>query len=121
MRTWGRVFNPDGTWTWTEVTTDAQGFNDYVWITALVQVLKLNLGESPFYANYGIPAKQSVIQQIAPDYYVNQTQQQFAQYFANLSIANVTAQQTTGQAPVPTYLINLTTNQGVKMAVSIPV
>jgi hypothetical protein len=44
-----------------EVTTDANGYNDAVYLTTLSQVLKLNLGESPFYANYGIPQYQSVL------------------------------------------------------------
>ncbi len=83
MRTWGRT--PDGTWH--EVTTDAKGYNDLVWFVTLCQTLLLNLGESPFFANYGIPAQQSVMQQIYPDFYVAMTQQQFAPYFANLSVA----------------------------------
>jgi hypothetical protein len=47
------------------------------------------LGESPFYAQYGIPAQQSIVTQIFPDFYVNQVQQQFASYFASLSISKV--------------------------------
>ena len=113
-RTWGRVYNPNGTYTWTMVTTDANGDNDAVWITTLIQCLNLNLGESPFYSQYGIPAQQSIIQQIFPDWYVNQTQQQFAQYFANLTVSKV-------NSPTPTYNINLITNAGVTVAASIPV
>ena len=84
MRTWGRING-----VWTEVSTDANGNNDLVWLTTLIQVLKLNLNESPFFGNYGLPAHQSVVQQVAPDFYVAQTQQQFAQYFASLIIARV--------------------------------
>lgn len=114
MRTYGRVTNPNGTRSWVEVTTDANGFDDMVWATTLAQCLLLNLGESPFYANYGIPAKQSIVQQIAPDYYVAQTQRQFAQYFANLVVAKQNGNP-------PTYKVNVTTHQGVKLDASIPI
>ena len=106
--------NPDGSKTWTEVVTDANGANDYVWVTTLIQCLKLNLGESPFYANYGIPAKPSVVQQVFPDFYVARTQQQFVPHFANLVVSKQ-------PSTTPTYNINVTTNQGVKIAASIPV
>lgn len=115
MRTYGRITLQDGSRRWVEVSTDAAGFNDMVYVTTLLQVLKLFLGESPFYANYGIPAKTSVIQQVAPDYYVARTQQQFAQYFANLVISKV------GGLVTPTYRVNVTTHQGVRLNVSIPV
>ena len=107
MRTYGRVAG-----VWTEVDTDANGNSEYVLITTLIQVLKLNLGESPFYANYGIPAQQSVIQQIFPDFYVNVTQQQFAGFFASLSISKV-------PSTTPTYNVNLTTTQGTKFQAEI--
>ncbi|MBR8147079.1 hypothetical protein [Burkholderia vietnamiensis] len=86
MRTWGRIHNQDGSYRWVAVTTDANGYNDNVYLTTLCQVLKLNLGESPFYANYGIPAQQTVVTQVFPDYYAMVTQQQFAPYFASLAI-----------------------------------
>ena len=109
MRTYGRVGN-----TWEEVTTDSNGFNDQVYITTLIQVLKLNLGESPFYANYGIPARQSVVQQIFPDYYVSYVQQQFSPYFASLTISRVS------ESP-PTYQVNLITHTGVKLNTNVAV
>jgi len=97
MRTWGR----DSNGAWIEVTE-----TDYVWITTLIQNLKLNLGESPFYAENGIPAQRAVIQQIFPDFYVQQIQQQFSQYFASLQITKVAGTTT------PTYNVNIITNQG---------
>jgi hypothetical protein len=109
MRTYGRIYatNPDGSRIkpqpngypyWVEVSTDpTTGSNAWVWLTTLCQVLLLYLNESPFYAQYGLPAAQAVIQQIAPDYNVNRTQQQFAQYFASLTVARVP------DAAVPTY------------------
>ena len=90
MRTWGRVGQVNGQGgTWTEVTTDANGYNDAVNLTAICQVLKLNLYESPFYADYGIPAQQTVVTQVFPDYYAAQTQAQFASAFAALTITRV--------------------------------
>jgi hypothetical protein len=114
VRTYGRIINPDGTKTWVVVQTDAAGLNDDVFITTLIQCLKLNLGESPFYAQYGIPAHPSVVQQVFPDFYVAQTQQQFAPYFASLLIAK-------RASPTPTYDISLTTHAGVKLSASVPV
>lgn len=114
MRTYGRIYNPDGSYTWVKIETDEAGYNDNVWVTTLVQCLKLELNESPFYANFGIPAQRSVLQQIFPDFYVTQTQQQFAPHFANLMIAKV-------DSPTPTYNISVTTTQGANLAIEIPV
>lgn len=99
---------------WAEVDTDENGDNDAVWLTTLVQVLKLNLNESPFFASYGIPAYESVVQQVFPDYYVALTQQLFAQYFASLLI-------TRQLDPTPTYVVTVVTNEGVKVSASIPI
>jgi hypothetical protein len=89
MRTWGRVPDGDGNQKWVVVESDADGDFSYGWLTTLIQTLKLGLGESPFYAQYGIPAQQSIVTQVYPDYYVNVTQQQFAGYFASLSITKI--------------------------------
>ena len=83
MRTYGRVQNSK---TWTVVHTDENGMDDAVYITTLCQALKLNLNESPFYANYGIPAQQSVITQVFPNFYALATQAQFAQFFSSLLV-----------------------------------
>jgi hypothetical protein len=112
MRTYGRITNPNGSRTWVVVQTDVNGFDDWVYFTTLCQVLKLNLGESPFYAQYGLPAKQSIVQQVFPDFYVARTQQQFAQYFASVSI-------TKQPSATPTYTVNVTTNRGVAMSATV--
>lgn len=109
MRTWGR--NADGTWA--EVVTDVNGDNDAVYLTTLIQVLKLNPGESPFFANYGVPAQASVVSQIFPDFYTNRTQQQFSPYFASLAI-------TRSQDNPPTYEVQLVTNTGAKISAQVP-
>ena len=80
MRTYGR----DSTGTWVEITDP-----NYVQLATLAQTLRLQQGESPFYANYGLPAIQSVQSQFAPDAAVNRTQSQFSQYFASLSVSRV--------------------------------
>lgn len=114
MRTWGRAFN---TGEWVEVTTDANGFNDAVMLTTLAQTLLLGLGESPFYGDRGIPAQQSVLTQVQPDYYVQVTQQLFAPFFASLIVS---------KRPRPpggavTYDINCVTNQGAVLAFGVTV
>ena len=77
MRTYGKNANGQ----WIEVLETS-----YVWLATLAQTLRLNEKESPFYANYGIPAHDSVMSQVAPDLAINRTQSQYAPYFANLSI-----------------------------------
>lgn len=110
-----RVFGRDPkTGAWEVVQTDASGANDYVYLTALIQCLKLNINESPFWANWGIPAQQSVVTQIFPDFYVMLMQQRYSQYFASLTIAKV-------PAAAPVYDINIITNQGVKMQATVAI
>jgi hypothetical protein len=111
MRVYGR--NPD-TGAWEVVTTDQNGFNDYVYITAMIQCIKLNINESPFWADWGIPAQQSVVQQVFPDFYVALIQQRYAPFFASLQVTKL-------QSVTPTYNVSVVTNQGVQIAVSIPV
>lgn len=114
MRTYGRVIDiVTKKITWVEVTTDANGYDDAVWLTTVCQVLLLNLGESPFWANWGIPGHPSVISQIFPDYYVAITQQRFAQYFASLLISKQ-------PAPNPTYRVAVLTHQGATAVAKVP-
>lgn len=107
MRTYGRQEDPvTGEKKWIVVETSVEAGDDYVWLTTLCQTLKLNLGESPFFANYGIPAKPSVVQQVFPDFYVTRTQQQYAPRFASLIVTKVPDDN-------PNYKINVTLNNGV--------
>jgi len=115
MRVYGRVTDELGQKQWFVVSTDSSGNNEYVYVTALVQVLKLNLNESPFYGNYGIPAKTSVLQQIAPDFYVAFTQQKYSGYFANLVITRVQA----ADRITPTYNVSVLMTTGTKFQVNI--
>lgn len=108
MRTYGR----DKSGNWVTISTDDNGFNDSVYLTTLVQNLKLAPQESPFYANHGIPANGSVIQQILPTFYVNRLQQQFSPFFASLQIALI------GADP-PVYSISAITHSGSKIVTQV--
>lgn len=104
MRTWGR--NAQGQWI--RLTDVSQ-----VWIATLVQTLRLGQGESPFFANYGLPAQQSVITQIAPDAAVARTQAQYSPYFASLAVsADTTARQ-------PTYIVQAVLKNGQLLNTSV--
>jgi len=101
MRTYGRTFDENGNATWTEIVETS-----YIWLATLTQTLRLNQGESPFYGNYGIPAEQSVMTQIAPDSAITRTQSQYAPYFSSLV---VTKSQVSAQ---PTYYISAVFTNG---------
>jgi hypothetical protein len=122
MRTYGRIRNTlTGVKTWVEVTTDANGFNDMVYLTTLAQVCKLNLDESPFWADWGIPAHASVMTQIPPDYYMALIQQRFAPLFMSLTMMRMpNAIDETGR-PSPYYSIGVITNLGANLSVNVPV
>lgn len=120
MRTYGRISDGNGGYVrvngfiWQEVSTDANGSNDLVMLTTLCQVLKGLLGESPFYGNFGIPSRQSIMQQVAPDYYMGITQQQFSPFFASLTIGRV-AGTGTPVSPTPAYSVSVITHAGVAL------
>lgn len=113
MRTWGRVRDAFGNLVWVEVSTAANGDNSSVYLTWLIQVLKLNINESPLWASWGIPGYPSVLQQIPPDYYAQLTQQRFAPYFASLTITRVLSDP-------PTYQVSALTKQGAAISLQIP-
>ena len=100
MRTYGKING-----VWSKVETDANNHDDYVWITTLINNLKLVLGEAPKFAKNGIPVQDSLVTQVFPDYYVAQIQQQFAPHFFSLKIYKT-------QSKTPTYNIDLITSKG---------
>jgi hypothetical protein len=125
MRVYGRVpvdpRNPKGPLKWLVVETTQQGFNDDCYIVALAQTLKLNVNESPFWGNYGIPAHQSIMQQIVPDFYILQAQQFYSRFFASLLVTKVADQPTPElnnlrqvNVPAPVYRFSVITNFGFK-------
>lgn len=122
MRTYGRIvpniLYPDQK-QWVKVETAPNGDNSDVWITTLIQTLKLNLGESPFWGNYGIPAFPSVATQVAPDYYAIQTQMFYAQYFLSLIIARAADTVDEVGNPQPTYNVSAITKYGAKLTAQV--
>lgn len=121
MRVWGRRYNSQKTaYEWIQVNTDANGFNDAVYVTALAQVLQLNTGESPFWANYGIPAIRSITLQLFPDLAVYFIQQQYAKYFASLKIGKIEAVNEYN-VPTPVYQVNIITQSGSIINFNVPI
>jgi hypothetical protein len=124
MRTYGRIV-PDILYPnqkkWVEIDTDPNGFNDMVWLTTVIQTIKLNLGESPFYANYGIPAHPSVTSQIAPDFYMSQIQQQYSRFFLSLIISRLADQGDERGTASPTYQVSVITTYGARLTEVVPV
>lgn len=112
LRTYGRVPDPVTglTTKWVQVNPDPQGNPGSVYLTALIQTLKLNLGESPFYGDWGIPAHESVVTQIYPDYYVTLTQQRYLSQFMSLVVV---------KQPVttPTYDVAVQFKSGARVSV----
>lgn len=121
QRVWARTA-PDeyGNQTWVCVTPDPQtGNTDLLYFAALAQCLRLNLGESPFYADYGIPARQSVATQIPPDFFIARIQSRYSQFFASLVISRgPTIQQ--NRRPVVVYNCYALCHSGLVLNASIP-
>ena len=120
MRLWGRQYNQDGSYKWMQVNTDAAGYNDACYVTALCQVLQLQTGESPIYANYGIPAQASIATQVFPDMAVYLTQQQYSQFFAFLKIQKAN-QVNQYNVPTPVYDVTVITQTGSIINAAVPV
>lgn len=128
MRTYGRTQDVlTGKKRWWVVTTDIDGYNDGVYLTDLAQVCKLNLGESPFFADWGIPAHESVMTQVYPNFYLSRIQERFAPRFAACILTTLPVDQGTadsyasgqGGAPAPRYYINVLTNYGSRIGVRV--
>jgi hypothetical protein len=125
MRIYGRTpvdpRNPKGPFKWLVVETTPAGLNDDVYIVALAQTLKLNVNESPFWGNYGIPAHQSIMRQIMPDFYILQAQQFYSRFFASLIVTKIPNQPQPAlndlqavNVPAPIYRFSVITNYGFK-------
>lgn len=109
MRAYSRVTDQWGNKSWIVVQTDANGDNSYVHVVALEQCIKLNLNESPFWANFGIPAKSAVQQQLAPDYYMAKIAGYFSQFFPSLVLAKAPYN---AADPTPVYNVAVMRNNG---------
>ncbi len=115
MRTYGRTTDLLGNKTWVQVDTDSAGNDDAVYLTSIAQTLQLNVGESPFFANSGIPQYQSVMTQVFPDYYVTLIQSEYAQYFLSLTIARLP------NTAKPEYTIDARTHNGAYLLDPMPI
>ena len=114
MRTWGRLGQVNGVGgTWTEVTASADGDLSNVFLTALAHSIKLSINESPFFASVGIPAQQSIISQVFPDWYVAQMQTLYAPHFASLVMTRVP------QSFPPVYKVNAVCFNGAQLTMQI--
>jgi hypothetical protein len=100
MRTYGRDING----VWQEITDI-----NYLWLATLAQTLRLQTQESPFFANYGIPGRDSIMTQIAPDAAIAKTQDQYSPYFSSLTVIK------DNTATDPTYRINAVFQNGVQI------
>lgn len=103
MRTYGR----DSAGNWKMVTTDLNGWDDDVYLTTLAQVLQSDINESWLFPEMGIPARQSVIGQTHPDYFVERVRAHFAQFFPSITIT-----QTTQSDNTPVYYVDVLKNDG---------
>lgn len=110
-RVWGRV-TTNGTRKWQAFETDSNGYDDAPNIIWLQNVLLLNLNESPFYADWGIPLQQTLATSIFPDYYTSQTQQRFSAYFPSVVITRISSSDVS-------YSVNVTTQTGYKVSQNI--
>ena len=128
MRTYGRTQDVlTGKKTWHVVVTDPNGFNDSVWLTEVAQVCKLNLGESPFFADWGIPAHPSIVTQVFPDIFMARIQQRLSPHFASMILTPMPVDQgsadsfATGQdgRPAPRYYLNVLTNYGARIGIHV--
>jgi hypothetical protein len=114
LRTYGRVTDPaSGARWWVTVECDMNDNPDSVYLTALIQTLKLNYGESPYFGNWGIPAHQSIMQQIFPDYYVLLTQKRYAPYFMTLGIVKQT------EVDYPLYTVTVQFKTGAVISTTV--
>jgi len=123
QRTYGRTpVDEFGNQQWVVITPDPQtGLTDLIYFATVAQTCRLSLGESPFYANYGIPAKQSVETQIPPDVYVARVQTQYSQFFASLVVSKAPPPNPPLRRPVPTYNIRAVAHSGLVLTASVPV
>lgn len=123
MHTWGKLYSDNGLitdingnkYSWTKIETDDNGNNDAVYLTALIQELKLSKNESPFYASRGIAARDSVMSQIYPDYDASLIQQRYSSYFSSIVIARDTTE------TEPVYKVSVITHSGAVISSTVAV
>lgn len=108
MRIHGRKINPDGTKTWVTYDTAAGDPIDAIYVVWLIQALKMNTLESPFWPGWGVDIWQSLQNTFYPDSSIANMQAEFSQYFSFLSI-------TRQSDPDPHYAVSVITKAGVPL------
>ncbi len=112
MRIHGRQLNPDGTKTWVTLDTANGDSEDAVYVLWLIQTLKLNTLESPYWPGWGVPIWQVMQNTFYPDSSIAKIQADFSQYFAFLSIARVAN-------PDPYYRVIVITKNGTMKTIKV--
>lgn len=112
MRIHGRRINPDGTKTWVTLDTTKGDSEDQVLVLWLIQTLKLNTLESPFWPSSGVPTWQTMQNTFYPNNSLAKIQSEFSKYFTYISISRVTK-------PDPYYNVTVITKNGVKSTVQV--
>ncbi|KMQ89824.1 hypothetical protein RF55_10509 [Lasius niger] len=81
-RVWARTGQPDqdGKRKWISVSDNT------AILTWLQQAVLLQLGESPFWVDWGLPVIGFLSQGIYPDLYMQKTKERFQPYFLNVNI-----------------------------------
>jgi len=112
MRIHGRLLNPDGTKTWVTLDTAKGDSIDTIYVLWLVQTLKLNTLESPYWPDWGVPIWQVMQNTFYPDSSIAKIQANFSQYFSYLSIARV-------PNPDPYYSVTVITKNGTTKTIQV--
>ena len=76
---------------------------------------------SPFFADYGIPARESVVTQIYPDFYVQLIQQRMAPHFMSLMLEHRPDALDETNRPMPHWHFEAVTNYGSTIVDDVPV
>ena len=112
MRIYGRKRNSDGTLSWVTIDTQQGATDDQVYVLWLIQSLKLNTLESPYWPSSGVPMWQAMQNTFYPDSSIADIQAAFSQYFTYLSITRTSA-------PDPTYSVLVVTKSGLKSNITV--
>ncbi len=112
MRIYGRQQNLDGSKTWITLDTASGSALDEIYVLWLIQTLKLNTLESPYFPGSGVPIWQAMQNTFYPDSSLAAIQASFSQYFSYLSITRLTN-------PDPYYNIIVVTKNGVSGTIKV--
>ena len=110
-----RSYGVDANGQWHEMSAATGYTEDDIYLTELVHAFKLVLGESPFFADVGIPQQETIISQIHPDFYVDRIRQFFTPFFSHLVVTKLPLDINNPDPALrtqPRYNVNAMTKQG---------